>query len=89
MKTTVELSDQIATELKAKLRSRGLTMKSGLHEAIRMWLDEPRKPKRSISLDGVTVGGQGMSPEFEGKGWDAIREAIYDISVYTGDKPSS
>jgi len=78
MKTTVELSDQIATEFKAKLRSRGLTMKSGLHEAIRLWLDATRKPNKAIDLDDVTVSGDGLSPEFEGKGWDAMRDAIYD-----------
>jgi len=88
MKTTVELSDQIATEFKARLRSRGLTMKSGLHEAVRMWLDHSRKPNNRISLDGVTVGGNGLSPEFEGKGWDAIRDAIYDTSE-VGDSSES
>jgi len=53
-------------------------MKSGLHEAIRLWLDDARQPNNAINLDDVTVGGDGLSPEFAGKGWDAIRDAIYD-----------
>lgn len=26
----------------------------------------------------MTVGGEGMSPEFAGKGLDAIRDAVYE-----------
>ena len=84
MKTTVEIADDVALTLKAQLRKHGVTMRVALDEAIRQWIetkDESRDQSRIDPSIGVFEGGNGLSNEFAGKGWDSIRDAAYGEEV--------
>ena len=52
-------------------------MRALIEEGLRTVLKD-RQTRKPFRLRQVTFGGEGLSPEFEGAGWDKIRDAIYE-----------
>lgn len=76
MKTTIELPDALFAEARRFADDHGITMKAlieqGLREAMAKQEDKPFKLR-----DG-SVGGNGLTPEFQDASWEQIRDMIYD-----------
>jgi hypothetical protein len=83
MKTTVEIADDLALTLKDHLKEHQMTLRSGLDQALRQWIDsQSNGPERPAIDPAVGVfRGTGLSPEFEGKSWEEIRDASYGEPV--------
>ncbi len=78
MKTTVELSDGLAEEVKAYIAREGVTFRSvverGLREVLRAGETEPEP----FVLRDASVRGRGLQEAFRGAGWERIRGAAYE-----------
>ena len=76
MKTTIELPDDLLERSKAVARRENSTLKALIEEGLRLALRERmRKPAAPFALQPFV--GDGLSPEFAGAGWEAIRDEIY------------
>jgi hypothetical protein len=76
MKTTVDISDHIINRARQLIRRRNTTLRSLIEEGLTRVLEEDaRRP--SARLKPVTFKGRGLSAEFQGAGWSAIRDAAY------------
>jgi predicted transcriptional regulator len=79
MKTTVEISDPLLRAAKAAARAEKRTLRAVLEEALRAHLDGRRRAKRkAFKLRDASVGGHGLSPEFENAPWSKFLEAAYE-----------
>lgn len=77
MKTTVEIADPLLRAARRKAANEGTTLRALVERGLRHVVDEaPAKKKKPFKM--VTFGGEGLSPEFADKGWEAIRDAIYE-----------
>lgn len=82
MKTTIELSDDLLNRVRAVARRDGDSLRTIMEEGLRLALaarEMRRKPSRFALR---TFGGQGteagLTPEFEGAGWERLRAAAYE-----------
>lgn len=76
VKTTVELSDELLSQVRALARSEGTTLRKLMEEGLqRAW--DARQAGRPAPLDFPVYGTSGLTREFEGAGWERIREEIY------------
>lgn len=73
MKTTVELSDDLAQKAKQLAARRGTTLRAVIEDGIRLMVREEQMP-REFRLRDATVAGAGLQPEFRGRPWSAILE---------------
>ena len=77
-KTTVEISDGLAEEVKAYIAREGVTFRSvverGLREVLRAGGTEPEP----FVLRDASVRGRGLQEAFRGAGWERIRGAAYE-----------
>jgi hypothetical protein len=76
MKTTLDISDHLIVRARRLARDQRLTLRSLVEEGLARVLDE-RDARRPRPLKPITRGGKGMSAEFRGAGWAAIRDAAY------------
>jgi len=76
MKTTIEISDAILERARALAAREGTTVRAlvedGLRQVLRMRRAGP------FRLRDASVGGNGLTPEFQNAGWDKLRDALYD-----------
>ncbi|MEZ5277886.1 MAG: hypothetical protein R3F07_16010 [Opitutaceae bacterium] len=77
MKTTLDISDNLLLRAKALARRRGTTLRSLTEQGLTRILDEEPN-QTSAKIQPVTFRGRGLSPEFEGAGWQRIRDAAYE-----------
>jgi hypothetical protein len=77
MKTTIELSEAALKEARRVAEREGTTLRALIEEGLRRVLAERRARRGGFRLRRVTFKGQGLSPDFEGGGWGATRDAIY------------
>lgn len=77
MKTTIDIPEPLLVEAQELARREGTTLKALTHEALRKVIAE-KKRRKKFKLRDASVGGQWLSPEFEGASWERIREAIYE-----------
>jgi hypothetical protein len=77
MKTTIELSDAALDEARRVAAREGTTLRALIEEGLRRVLAERRGRRAGFKLRRVTFAGKGLSPEFEGESWPAIRDAVY------------
>ena len=76
MKTTIELPDELLERSKAVARRENSTLKALIEEGLRMALRaRRRKPAAPFALQPFL--GDGLSTEFAGAGWKAMRDEIY------------
>ena len=77
MKTTIDLSDELASAAKAHAASENMTLRALIERGLRMVLCADRKAE-PFRLRDASVGGRGLQPAFRDAEWSQIREAIYE-----------
>jgi len=77
MKTTVEISDALLEAARQVATRERTTVRSLIEEGLRQVVGS-RKSRTTYRLRDASVPGKGLSPDLDGKGWDAIRDRIYD-----------
>ena len=77
MKTTIEISDDLAREAKAHAARENITLRELFERGLRMAIKVDREAV-GFRLRDASVEGHGLTPEFQGADWARIREAIYE-----------
>ena len=77
MKTTIHIPDALLTKAQAVAAREKTTLKALVSEGLQRVLEERQTKKPFVLKDG-SVGGSGLTPEFEGASWEKIRAAIYE-----------
>ena len=77
MKTTIDLSDELASAAKAHAASENMTLRALIERGLRMVLRADRKAE-PFRLRDASVGGRGLQPAFRDAEWSQIRDAIYE-----------
>lgn len=80
MKTTIDLADELAADLKRMTAQEGISMRAAVHEALRLWLKaHPIKPVApAISPSVGLMSGHGLTPEAASLAWADVRALSYD-----------
>jgi len=76
LKTTVELPDELLERSRRVARREGATLKALIEEGLRLAL-RARERKGRATFRVEPFSGDGMTPEFQGAGWERIRDEIY------------
>ena len=76
MKTTIEISDHLLQKAKSIAQSQKRTLREITEEGLAMVIEKHSHP-REEPIQPVVFGGNGLSPEFQGKSWAEIRAEIY------------
>jgi len=76
MKTTLEIADPLLKEARKIASRENTTLRALVEQGLRQVVASRKEPP--FRLRNVSVGGQGLHPDLEGKGWDAIRDLIYE-----------
>jgi hypothetical protein len=76
MKTTIEISDAVLERAKAVASREGTTLRALVEEGLRQVLKARRAG--AFKLRDASVDGSGLTPEFRGASWDALRDAAYE-----------
>ena len=77
MKTTVEIPDELLSQVKAQADRDGTTVRALIEEGLRSVLSS-RKSTRPFRLKKASFRGKGLQPGVEGGSWETIRELIYE-----------
>ena len=79
MKTTIELTDDLAAKAKAKRYAarHGVTLRAVIEDGIRL-NSAPNRTRRRSSCATRAWGRAGLQTPFRDKGWPELREAIYE-----------
>lgn len=77
MKTTIELSDDLAKKAKQLAARRGTTLRAVVEQGIRQVLRAERAGGE-FTLRDASVDGNGLQPEFTDRSWVEIRDAAYE-----------
>jgi len=76
MKTTVEISDALLSEVRSLAAREGVTLRTmverGLHRVV-----AETKHAAPFKLRKASVMGKGMRPELRDASWDTLRDLIY------------
>ena len=76
MKTTVEISDQLAKKARAYAAKQKITLRALIEQGIQGVLRESRS-RGAFALRDASVGGNGLQKDYQGADWGKIREAAY------------
>lgn len=77
MKTTIQLSDAVLSQVRTLARREKTTVRSLVEEALRRLLKD-RRGGGVYEFAETSVGGQGLQPGTREGDWVAIRERIYE-----------
>ena len=77
LKTTIELSDELARMAKAHAARENITLRALIERGLRLALRADRHP-RQFELRNVSVSGRGLQSQFRDADWARIREAVYE-----------
>ena len=77
MKITVEISDDLAEEVKAYMAQEGVTFRSLVERGL---IEVLRAGPAPFTLRDASVGGRGLQAAFRQVTWDRIRDAAYRLS---------
>ena len=84
MRTTIDIPDQIMHRLKAHVEQSGLSIKEVVSQAISLYFSQKAEVKKTqFTLSDGSVDGEGLSSDFQGKGWESIRDAVYEQSSFS------
>jgi len=76
IKTTIDIADDLLTRAKRVARKEKRTLREIVEEGLDLaLLRRAHKPTLPASLP--TSGGDGLTAEFRGAGWETIRDEIY------------
>ena len=78
MKTTVEIADSLAEEVKAYMAREGATFRSVVERSLREVLHAGREPQ-PFTLRDASVNGRGLQAAFRNAGWECIRDAAREV----------
>lgn len=78
VKTTVDIDDDLLRRAKIRAASEDRTLRSVLEDALRMLLANEEPPHPRYRMPDRRVHGRGLSPEFEGRGWEGLAELAYE-----------
>ncbi len=76
MKTTIDIADALYEQARCVARERGVTIRTLVEEGLRKELESPPGPAPRKMRD-FSVGGEGLSPEFQNATWEQMRAEIY------------
>jgi len=76
MKTTIDLSDELAKKAKAYAARRHTTLRAVIEQGIRQVMRNDRTASK-FKLRDASVGGNGLHKEYKDADWSKIREAAY------------
>lgn len=76
MKTTIDISDNLLLKVKDLAKQEKTTIRELTEEGLDLVLEKHSR-RETKAVEPVVVGGEGLSAEFRGKSWSAIREEIY------------
>ena len=76
MKTTIDISDDLANAAKAYAARYNMTFRSLVERGLREVLRVDRK-RAGFKLKDASVGGRGLQAEYRDADWPRIREAVY------------
>lgn len=79
MKTTIDLSDDLVERLKRRTAAEGISMRTAVHQALRLWMNTQPAPSRvsAIRCDVGLMPGQGLTAEAATLGWESLRAMSY------------
>ena len=75
MKTTIDLSDELANAAKAHAAQENTTLRALIERGLHMVLRTDRDAQL-FKLRDASVGGRGLQPAYRDAEWSRIREAI-------------
>lgn len=78
MKTTVEISDALMTELKQAARDRGATMRELIEAALRIYLDRNSRGNGRYTFQNHSFKGNGVCEGIEEGAWETLRTKTYE-----------
>jgi hypothetical protein len=77
MKTTIEMPDALFAQARDYASHHNMTMKALIEQALRTVMKQ--KPQAEpFKLADASVGGNGLTPEFQNAAWEKIRDTIYE-----------
>jgi hypothetical protein len=76
VKTTIDLSDELAKQAKAYAARKLTTLRAVIEQGIRQVLRNDRSVSQ-FKLRDASVGGNGLRKEYADADWAKIREAAY------------
>jgi hypothetical protein len=77
MKTTIDLSDELANKAKAYAARKHTTLRAVIEQGIRQVLRNERSASR-FKLRDASVDGNGLQKDYQDADWAKIREAAYE-----------
>jgi hypothetical protein len=77
VKTTIELSDALHAQARRYAGAHRMTMKALIEQGLRKVMAE-KKSEPKFKLGDGSVGGNGLTPEFQNATWKQIRDACYE-----------
>ncbi len=77
MKTTVELSDDLAATAKSYAAREGLTLRSLIERGLRLAISADRE-REHFRLRDRSVTGRGLQAPYRDAEWPRIRDSIYE-----------
>jgi hypothetical protein len=77
MKTTIEISPALLAEAKSHAQAEHTTLKALIEAGLRRVLADKKNDKPFTLRDG-SVGGNGLTPEFQNAPWEKFLDAIYE-----------
>jgi len=78
MKTTVEISMPLLAEAKRHAQAEHTTLKALIEAGLRRVLAEKKGTQPAFKLRDGSVGGHGLTPEFQNAPWEKFLDAIYE-----------
>jgi hypothetical protein len=78
MKTTIEISDPLLSEVRALARKQGRTLRELVEAGLRHVVLEQRGKQRKFALRDASVAGSGLQSGLRYENWDRILELAYE-----------
>ena len=76
MKTTINLPDGLWESARHYAKKHNTTVTALIQEGLHRVMQEPSQPA-VFELRDCSWGDGGLTPEFQGRGWDDLRDAAY------------
>jgi hypothetical protein len=77
VKTTIEISDHVLQQARRIAERDRTTLRELVEQGLRHELARRRARTGAFRLRDASVGGEGLRPELQGAGWEAVRDLAY------------
>ncbi len=78
MKTTLDISDPLLTQVRRIAARDGETLRSLVEQGLRTVVAERARKAARFQLPDTSVEGEGLQPEFQNAPWDKLRDLLYE-----------